>query len=174
MFCSVSSDISFHQQSVPKASHSDSKDYTPGEEPQFWNDSKVHQQMEVVRELFQQHVQDLLDCFLRRGDCVALLCSFPNFATSIALLSDEVDLCLMENAFASLRGLTVNGNAATEVSIPMRLCHPCPLCVLAEAWAQCTSVPGVFYLDCMLSSFNALLHKDVTLDACGFKIRLRY
>ena len=181
-------DVYPHQQSGPKASdvHSpqcvgkakpfdlESKDYTPGEEPHYSDASKVLQHMEVDRGLFQQHVQDVLDCFLRGGDCVALLCSLPRFASSVALLSDEVELRLMENAFASLRGQTVNGNAATQVSIPIWLCHPWPLCVLAEAWAQCTSVPGVFHLDCMLSSFNALLHKDVTLDACGFKIRPRF
>ena len=71
--------------------------------------------MEAVRELFQQHVQDVLDCFFRGGDSVAFLCSLPSFASSIALLSDEVEFRLMENAFASLRGQTVNGNAATEV-----------------------------------------------------------
>ena len=176
-------DVHPHQQSGPKTSdvHSpqcigkakpfdlESDDYISGEEPQFSD----LQHMEVDRELFQQHVQDVLDCFLRGGDCVALLCSLPSFASSIALLSDEVELRLMENALATLRGQTVNGNAATEVSIPTWLCHPWPLCVLAEARAQCTSVPGVFYLDCMLSSFNALLHRDVTLDACGFKIRPR-
>ena len=98
-----------HQQSGPKTSdvHSpqcigkakpfdlESEDYIPGEEPQF-SDWEVLQHMAVDRELFQQHVQDVLDCFLRGGDCVALLCSLPSFASSIALLSDEVELRLME------------------------------------------------------------------------------
>ena len=58
----------------------------------------------------------ILDCFLLGGDC--------------ALLSDEVELRLMENAFASLRGQTMNGNAATEVSIPIWLA--------SSTWTVCS------------------------------------
>ena len=140
-------DVHPHQQKRPKTSdvHSpqcignakpfdlESEDYIPGEEPQFSDGSKVLQHMEVDRELFQQHVQDVLDCFLRGGDCVALLCSLPSFASSIALLSDEVELRLMEQCFCFIAGQNREWKCQPPmVSIPIWLCHPWPLCRIGQ------------------------------------------
>ena len=152
-----------------------------GQEPDDMSSARLAlQAFEDDRALFEQHVQELLQSYLscsrarKFNPCFEFLERLPPFAPSLGSLSSQVELRCMQNAFHTLRLQTVNGNAATEVAVPTWLCHPWPVCVLAEAWARCSTVPQVFFVDCLLSCFTAILHKDISVDACGFKIRPRY
>ncbi len=137
-------------------------------------DRPFAQAVEADAAAFEEDVQELLEQYRSKKDVGPFLQSLRMWATCLQSATPGAFLQHLHHTLRSLRGSTVNGVAAVDVLQHLWLYHPWPLCVLVEAWSRTSAIPAVFYLDAVLCCSGALVHKEVGVDAMGFRSRPRY
>ena len=124
--------------------------------------------------LFSQHVDELLQTYLDKGNARQFLASLPSHPPQVSSCTEDHMLYQFEEGLASWRQSDMGSRQAVTLQTPLWRTAYYPLAVLCEALSRATSMPAAFYLDSYLAMWSSLLHPQVHVQALGFASRARF